>query len=232
MIRAKHHPLYVRASDWIMERLLHRHFRQIHIRSQVKDPEGPVLLLANHFSWWDGFLARYAVTKTLKKKVFVMMLEEELSKRPVLRKVGAFSVRKNSRTVKESMDYAIKILESPDHLLLLFPQGKFQSLHQYPLEFEKGWFRILEEAPGNTKVVFLAALTDYFDHRRPDLTIYLDQANRYNSGGRDSGLTDTAPEKTAKHSETATFRSPEEATSAYNEFLKKAIEQQNRKANQ
>ncbi len=232
MITAKHHPLYVRASDWIMKRLLHRHFRHIRIRSKLDDHKGPVLLLANHFSWWDGFLARYAVTKTLKKKVFVMMLEEELSKHPVLRKVGAFSVRKNSRTATESMDYALKILENPGHLLLLFPQGKFQSLHQYPLEFEKGWFRILERAPKDTKVVFLAALTDYFDHRRPDLTIYLDQATRYSSDGRDSGLTDTAPEKTTKHSEAATFCSPEEAASAYNEFLKNAIEQQNRKANQ
>jgi len=232
MITAKHHPLYVRGSDWIMKRLMNRYFRHIHIRSELDDRQGPVLLLANHFSWWDGFLARYAVTKTLKKKVFVMMLEEELSKRPVLRKVGAFSVRKNSRTAAESMDYALKILENPNHLLLLFPQGKFQSLHQYPLEFEKGWFRILERAPKDTRVVFLAALTDYFDRRKPGLNIYLEEASRYSSGGRDSGFTDTIHQKNAKHPEATTFLSPKEAESAYNEFLKNAIERQNQQANQ
>ena len=223
MIRAKHHPLYVRASDWIMKMLLHRHFRHIQIQNNLKDRQGPVLLLANHFSWWDGFLARYAITKTLKKKVFVMMLEEELSKRPFLRKVGAFSIRRNSRSVTETIKYAQQVLQNPDHLLLIFPQGRFQSSHQYPLGFEDGWFRILQGAPGNTRVVFLAALTDYFAFRKPGLYIYLDEVFRHTIDGRDQ-------ESAGQYEGADNFGSPEAAETAYNHFLKKAVEQQNRLA--
>ncbi|MFO8192128.1 MAG: lysophospholipid acyltransferase family protein [Bacillota bacterium] len=247
MITAKHHPLYVRFSDWIMKKLLNRHFRCIHIESKLKDQTesrlkdqgGPVLLIANHFSWWDGFLARYAVTKTLKKKVFVMMLEEELSKHPFLRKVGAFSIRRNSRSASQSIQYARQILQKPDHLLLIFPQGKFQSSHQYPLDFEEGWFRILQGAPENTRVVFLAALTDYFTYRRPGLYIHMDDGCRYSSAGlssgnagTDSGKSDIEPGNATGCYESGGFKSPKEVESAYNLFLKKAIQHQNQQANQ
>ncbi|GEM_PF-353241 len=238
MITANHHPLYARIFDWIMKGLLNRHFRCICIESEIKDQDGPVLLIANHFSWWDGFMVRYVVPKTMKKKVFVMMLEEELSKRPFLRKVGAFSIKRNSRSAAESIQYARQILENPDHLLLIFPQGQFQSSHQYPLNFEEGWFRILPGAPENTRLVFLAALTDYFSSRRPGLYIHMDDGCRYSYAGRssgsagtDSGKSDIEPGNATGCYEFGGFKSPKEVESAYNLFLKKAIQHQNLHAN-
>ncbi|MFP4065849.1 MAG: 1-acyl-sn-glycerol-3-phosphate acyltransferase, partial [Bacteroidales bacterium] len=167
----------------------------------------------------------------LKKKVFVMMLEEELSKHPFLRKVGAFSIRRNSRSASQSIQYARQILQKPDHLLLIFPQGKFQSSHQYPLDFEEGWFRILQGAPENTRVVFLAALTDYFTYRRPGLYIHMDDACRYSSAGRSSGNAGTDSGNQTACQEFGGFKSPKEVESAYNLFLEKAIQHQNQQAN-
>ena len=232
MITARHHSLYARVFDWIRKGLLNRHFRSIHIESKLKEQDGPVLLNANHFSWWDGFIVRYAVPKTLKKKVFVMMLEEELSKRPFLRKVGAFSIKRNSRSAAESIQYARQILENPNHLLLIFPQGQFQSSHQYPLDFEEGWFRILQGAPENTRLVFLAALTDYFANRRPGLYIHMADAYRDSSPGTTSENAGIDSGNTTEFGKTSVFQSPKGVESAYNLFLIKAIQCQNQQANQ
>lgn len=91
-------------------------------------------------------------------------------------------------------------------MVLIFPQGKFQSLHQHPLTFEKGWMRIPQKAKGPLQVVFMAYLTDYFAHPRPELSIYL-----------------------------ANFNPPENFNNqdfedAYNAFLHHCIQQQNQKA--
>ncbi len=78
------------------------------------------------------FIAQRVNNLVFKRKMHVMMLEEELHKRSFLRKLGAFSIRKNSLSALHSLKYATKILSKPKNLLLLFPQGSFQSAHRYP----------------------------------------------------------------------------------------------------
>ncbi len=153
-------------------------FRSIRIHGQKCPAKGPVLLIANHFSWWDGFIAREVNTAVFKRRLHVMMLEEELSKRPFLRKMGAFSIRRKSRGALQSLNYAAALLDNPDHLLLLFPQGEFQTTHRYPLNFQNGWYRILEKAPQDTQIFFMACLSDFFRHQRPALDIYLRDARQ------------------------------------------------------
>ncbi len=148
-------------------------FRKVTIIGTPPKKEGPVLLIGNHFSWWDGFIARHVNNRVLHKKLHLMMLEEELSKRRFLRKLGAFSIEKGNRSMLESFDYATNVLGSPNNLLVLFPQGRFQSVNQSPVSFQKGWFKIAEMAPKNTQWLFMASLVDYFRHPKPALSIYL-----------------------------------------------------------
>lgn len=159
------------------------------------------MIIGNHFSWWDGFIVSYANHQLFSRRIFVMMLEEELQQRTFLRRIGAFSIKKNSRSAMESIQYALKVLETENNILLLFPQGNFQSLHQYPLCFEKGWFRILQQAPDNMQLVFMANLTDYFSQRKPNLSIYVQGVDQV-------------------------FESHKEVEQAYNSFLANAISQQ------
>lgn len=223
MITARHNKLYARCFDMMMETLLHRSFRRIHIHDNITGDGKSVLCVANHFSWWDGFIARYANRKTVNKKVFVMMLEDQLAKRPFLRKVGAFSIRKNTPSALESIQYASDVLRDPNHWLLLFPQGRFQSQHRFPLTFEKGWFRIAEKAPENTQVVFMASLPDYFEQRRPTLHIYLENAEKFATDKPQD------PERAAGKRGNP-FPTPEAAEEAYNRFLQQAIDKQERQA--
>jgi 1-acyl-sn-glycerol-3-phosphate acyltransferase len=53
-----------------------------------------VLLLANHFSWWDGFLLYYINQKVFRKQFHVMVIEETVQKVGFFKYMGAFSVNK------------------------------------------------------------------------------------------------------------------------------------------
>ncbi|TVR42377.1 MAG: glycerol acyltransferase [Bacteroidia bacterium] len=221
MITAKHNRLYTIFFDLLFVFLIHRHFRKVNIRINEPVGDGPVLLIANHFSWWDGFIARWVNNKVFHRLFHVMMLEEELGKRPFLRRLGAFSIRRNSRSAVESLSYGTKILSNPNHILLLFPQGKFQSSHHHPLQFEKGWMRIVDKAPPNTQIVYMACLSDYFAYRKPALTVYLKNigqkgVNTLADMGRTKDTGSPAPSAGKLSIETS-----------YNDFFKNCIHQQN-----
>jgi len=221
MIVAKHNRLYTFFFDLLFAFLIQRHFRKVNIRMDGTIGKGPVLLIANHFSWWDGFIARWVNNKVFGKLFHVMMLEEELGKRPFLRRLGAFSIKKNSRKAIESLHYGANILSKPENLLLLFPQGKFQSSHHHPLQFEKGWLRILEKAPSDAQVVYMACLTDYYAYRKPALTVYLKYA-----GQRGALFSADTPMAMNTNSRTVHLSLTEIETS-YNDFFKECINRQN-----
>jgi hypothetical protein len=76
-----------------------------------------------------------------------------------------------------------KLLDNPDNLVLIFPQGELYSSHSVSIQFEKGVNRIIASSKKQFQYVFAAILTDYFDRRKPSIKIYLEhwEAQEYNS---------------------------------------------------
>ena len=181
MIKAKHSPLYVRFFRFYSRHMIFRHFREIKIKGAYTGKELPVLLIGNHFSWWDGFIANYLNAIIFKKRFHVMMLEEQLEPRLFLNKAGAYSIKKNSRDVVESLEYTKDLLKSAKNLVTIYPQGEIQSLYHYPLEFEKGITSVLKKLENKVDIVFLVALVDYFSHKKPTLTLALKEYPAYSS---------------------------------------------------
>ena len=151
--------------------MLNKHFHEININSNVRPRNIPAIIVANHFSWWDGFFVVYINHKIFHKKLHVMMLEEQLKKHRILSKAGAFSVTKKKKSVLESIDYCISLLNSPENLLLFYPQGEIQSSYHFPVKFEKGLLKILEGTDKEFQVIFLVVLTDYFSNKKPALNL-------------------------------------------------------------
>ncbi|MFC2112998.1 lysophospholipid acyltransferase family protein [Bacteroidota bacterium] len=152
-------------------RKLKNHFRQVYIEHIHQSYQSPVLLIGNHFSWWDGFIGYYLNFTIFKKRYHVMMLEEQLEKRMFLSKVGAFSVNKSSRSITESLSYSSEILSNRDNLLLLFPQGKIETIYTRSFVFERGIEKILTGLPETPIVYFMVNLVDYFSKEKPSLFI-------------------------------------------------------------
>ena len=188
MIKARHTWFHVRFFRWYTNYRIDRNFSSVHIHGQLPDQSGkPLLVIGNHFSWWDGFFILWLNNRHLGRKFHVMMLEEQLRKNMILNKTGAFSIRRGSREMAESLGYAREILagslqpvSSPDTagsktppLLLMYPQGKIQSQHTRPLTFEKGVERITRGLEGKLTILMVVVLTDYFSDQKPQLHFYL-----------------------------------------------------------
>lgn len=169
---AKHHfviyPFFVRYSI----RQTARKFGEVRISGEFDDRGLPVLLVSNHISWWDGFWAVVLNEKIIRRKFHFMMLEDQLRKHWYFRHCGGFSVRRNSRGLLESLEYASSLLQNPQNLVLLFPQGEIQSMHTHEFRFEKGIERILEGKEGEVHLLFSVNMLDYLSQSLPGLFIY------------------------------------------------------------
>ncbi len=159
--------------------MLRKHFQDVLLKGEFYDRGLPVLLTGNHFSWWDGFIAYFINMKVFRRKFHIMMLEEQLAGRSFLNKAGAFSIKKGGRSVVESLEYTAGLLQSGNNLVVLYPQGEFQSQYTRPVIFEKGIRNIAVKLSGEFQLVFYAALLDYFSHKKPTLTIYYREMPRH-----------------------------------------------------
>ena len=183
--------------------MIRRHFHRVNLRGDFNDRGLPVLMIGNHFSWWDGFIANMVNIRLLHRKPHIMILEEQLAGRKFLNKAGAYSIKKGSRSAIESLNYSAELLSSKDNLVIIYPQGEFQSIYQHPVSFEKGIDMVVSQVRNSYHILFYAALVDYFSHRKPSLTIY------YREFSKDPAV------------------KVEGLESEYNSFLKECILQQN-----
>ncbi len=156
---------------WIVS----RHFHEIQFNEIPIDPDKSILLVANHFSFWDSLILYIVNCKLLKKKYHVMVREDTTLHLKYLKYGGAFSVRKRSKDIIESLDYAAELLQDPKNLVLIFPQGKLYSNFVNNINFEKGLMKVIEKADGKFQLLFATTFIQYFKHRKQSVTVYLKQ---------------------------------------------------------
>lgn len=150
-----------------------RSFKKI-IVEQVPLKEGhSILLLQNHISWWDGFWGSYLAYRYFNKSYHVMVQESQLKKHFYFKYKGAFSIKKKSKELFESINYTSDLLKNPKNMVLIFPQGRLQSLYAEEIVIEKGLFRILESAPANCQVIYNAVTINYLESFKPTVKCHL-----------------------------------------------------------
>lgn len=173
MIYPKNNPLIHRFFHHYIGHLIKSNFKAINFNALNVDPDKSVLLLANHFGWWDGFLLYWLNYKLLKKKFHIMILEDTVKRVFFLKYMGAFSVVKNSRSMIESLNYASELLQDPQNLVLVFPQARLYSNFVDDIHFERGLLKIIKQAAGKFQYVFAATFIEYFQHKKPTINVYV-----------------------------------------------------------
>lgn len=162
---------------WILKSYVHfilkRHFYKIDFNNIEIEPGKSILLIANHFSIWDGLVLYWIFRQFSTKKFHVMLLEETAKKEPMLKYGGAFSVSKGSKGIMQSLDYAGQLLADPANLVLIFPQGKLYSNFVNEVHFEKGIMKVMEQAHGNFQLIYAATFIEHWQHKKPTANIYL-----------------------------------------------------------
>lgn len=202
MIRARYIKRYVKFISWYLVLRIKLHFKSIHIQGELEAEDAPLLTIANHFSFWDGFLVQYLNLKRIHKKFYFMMLEEQLEKRMFLNKSGGFSISKDPREMIKSINHAAGLLRDSKHMVLMFPQGLIETKYRYPFHFEKGVEAILKRSSGDVRILFIANMIEYYSQARPSLFIYYEQP------------------------ELGAFPDRETIEAAYNDFFARCIDKQ------
>nr|WP_319573570.1 lysophospholipid acyltransferase family protein [uncultured Draconibacterium sp.] len=168
IIKAKHHffldPFFRHYVIWKMK----RHFQSFSINGEILDSGLPILLICNHVSWWDGIWTLYTNQQFFKRKYHFMMLEEELRKNWFFQYTGGFSIKKESKSIIETLDYTAELLSDKNNLILMFPQGNIKSIYQNKFVFEKGIEKILQRTKNDIQIIFQANLIDYFADAKPN----------------------------------------------------------------
>ena len=171
IIKARHIPFFVRFFSYYSRTGLKRHFNDVVFECTINPTGRPVLLIGNHFSWWDGFIAYRLNDLFLHKKFHIMMLEEQLEKRLFLNKAGAYSIRRGSRSVVETLSYTSGLLHEPENMVVVYPQGTITSIHRRPVRFERGTERIIAGASDRLMILFYVALPDWYSEKKPGLFV-------------------------------------------------------------
>ncbi|MCC8034737.1 MAG: lysophospholipid acyltransferase family protein [Rikenellaceae bacterium] len=172
MIEARHTLTGKLLADYCSGPYMDRFFHRIDMVGTKVKGEYPVLMLANHFSWWDGFI-QYRLNKELfGRRLYVMMLEEQLCRHKIMNRCGCFSVRKNSRSSVDTMRYAAAVMEHTENMVLIFPQGCIGSIYLPGIEFESGADYLIKRIDNAFKIVFNVNMVDYGSYKKPALTIY------------------------------------------------------------
>ncbi len=83
MIKATHHWFLFPFFFWYGILKMKLHFKKIKLSGDFNDKGLPVIIVANHFSWWDGFIVGWLVRKKIHRKIFIMMEEEPVAKTDV-----------------------------------------------------------------------------------------------------------------------------------------------------
>ncbi|MBB5396242.1 lysophospholipid acyltransferase family protein [Mucilaginibacter sp. AK015] len=163
-------------SNWFaiyMRYRMRKAFNRLVVTPFTPKPRHSVLLLCNHFSWWDGLWGNYLAYWHLNRHLYIMMQEDHLQKRMLLNLFGGFSINRSSREMIKSLQYAAGLLNHPENLVVVFPQGELISNHTTEIKVEKGIERLIKNIKGPCQIVYNCALIDYFESLKPSVYFHL-----------------------------------------------------------
>ncbi|RZK43587.1 MAG: glycerol acyltransferase [Pedobacter sp.] len=175
IIKAKPlHPFFYWWGAIFIKIFLKSRFNKIKIDKIEIKPNHSYLLMCNHFSFLDGFLAYYLTNALFRKKngmrkLYIMSVKKQMEKNWWLRYVGSFSIDPGKRSIDESFAYAAGVLSQPGNLLLFYPQGKLESHYIRHISFEDGLDQIVPQIKGNCQLVWSSNLMEYFESTKPSL---------------------------------------------------------------
>ena len=177
MIPARKFPLGEQLVWLLINTSFHQHFDRIFFRMRTdltnEQRALPMIICANHSSWWDGYMAAL-IERHLKLDGYLMMEEAQLRRYFFFSWIGCFSVdRQNARSAIKSVQYAAHLLKGhPRRMVWLFPQGEIAPNDRRPLEFFSGAAHLAKlSAP--VLLYPLATRIEYLAEQRPDLYISL-----------------------------------------------------------
>ncbi len=133
----------------------------------------PHIIYCNHSSWWDGLVA-FQISQQTKLNSFIMMEEKHLKRFFLFRKLGAFSINRDSpRQSLKSINYAVNVIKmNVGRTLWIFPQGEIVNNDFRPIFFYNGLGKIVEKV-GRCFVTSLSIRYEFRGNYKPEIFVRL-----------------------------------------------------------
>jgi len=154
---------------------MQRQFHSVHLLGDEPawPAHTPLIILPNHSTWWDGFVIYLLNIRLWRRQPWVMMLEEQLRKRPFFRRLGVFSIDPATPGgVRRSLCYTRELLsgeEAGGRMLCLFPQGELLPWDHRPLGYKPGLIWLLQRLESPVCLVQLGIRGEFLQQQRPQL---------------------------------------------------------------
>lgn len=170
MIKADHKKWAKFVFEIYLERLLKKSFHDFRIVNEIPqiDNTKALLITPNHFSWWDGFFIYWLNKKILKRKLHIMMLEEQLRRYWFFQKLGCYSVDlTDKRKMITSLKYSVDLLSEPGNLVTIYPQGHIQPFDTSNMELKEGINFLGKQSSKDFTVLPVAFKIEYTNEKLP-----------------------------------------------------------------
>ncbi len=172
---------------WIFRRVVRRYFRR-HFRAvmvqeveALRQATGPLIVYANHSSWWDPMGAVLLAEVALPgRRHYAPIDAAALKKYPILRRIGMFPVEMSSaRGAAMFLRTSQAILEAGG-VLWITPQGRFADARE-TLVFKPGLGALAVRVP-EVRLVPLAIEYTFWDERMPETLLRLGKPVKASEG--------------------------------------------------
>lgn len=157
--------------DYMFTRFARRHMRALRVAEWglPQIPPGPLVVYANHPSWWDG-VAFMLLSRRLfpGRRMFIPMEAAALARYGFMRRLGVFGVEQDSaRGAVAFLRIASRTLQNGDMLWMNAP-GRFCDPRERPVPIAPGLTRLAELAP-QASFLPLALEYPFWGERKPEM---------------------------------------------------------------
>ena len=176
MLTAKKNIWFERLFSFYNRNLIKRRFSSLRISnlSEISNCNKllPLIIYLNHSSWWDGLIA-FETSRQARLQSYIMMDEIQLKKLFFFRRLGAFSVNKESpQKAFRSINYASEILkQNSSNVLWIFPQGDILPNDIRPLYFYNGLSSIVKKLDEEVQLLPVAIAYEFLNKFKPEIFI-------------------------------------------------------------
>jgi 1-acyl-sn-glycerol-3-phosphate acyltransferase len=161
----------------IVRRYFRRQFHGVRLSgaSRINFDAKPLIIYANHSSWWDPMVSTLLGSELMSKRShYAPMDSEALARYGILRKVGIFPVEMRSpRGAAQFLRTGQAVLEDGG-VLWVTPQGGFVDSQVKPLEFKPGLAALAARVASETGTCTVSPLAIeycFWDERLPEVLL-------------------------------------------------------------
>ncbi len=157
----------------VAKRYFRRHFRSVMVQhlQRLSGQSGPLIVYANHSSWWDPLLMILLAQAALPdRRHYGPMDAAALARYPIFRRLGIFPVEMTTaRGAAMFLRTSMAVLRTGG-VLWLTPQGRFADPRSSPLSFRPGLGALVCRMP-EVRLLPMAVEYTFWDERLPEALV-------------------------------------------------------------